>query len=770
MIAHRRTAILAAIAGLFGLFLEASVASAASERSALAAVDTTDKVPEQTEPVRSADGYRLQDLDDPLQPLLPAKPRSVEDETRADALAWYMTGRFREQRNDFRGAMEAYKKAVERNPEASEAYRSLVPLAFGTNRTEDATKYAMKAIELFPDDHNLLRRLGVFMATQKKLPESVQLLEKAKASPKLEKDTAFYVVLMRDLAVMYGLVGRTNDAADCYTVVYDALLNGEKYNLDRRTRAALLGDPSVTFERIGQAFLDAERPDEAVAAFEQAAKARKGKPGSLSFNLAKVYLQTNQLEKSLEQLQTYFDAQLQSKGRDAYQLLADILKKLDQEDELIPRLEKLAEKDVRNSTLQFFLADQYADADRLAEAEALYKKTLAFSDDTEGYLGLATVYRRQHKPMELISNLAAALTKSGSLETLQTEMKVIIEDDNLLDEVVASGLKVADAQPPQLDFASSYLLAGLAALGEKTESAVRFYKVALSVRKNRELLARFADDLDDFARSVMLGGDYASAADLLQAASNDSALQPMKINFLFMLSQAREMNGETELALAAIDQALRGTNHPQLFFQQAWIYYHSEQWDEAVRHFEQLVAKFPQENDLVRRTQFLISNIHVQQGDIRKGEEILEAILVQDPDDPSVNNDLGYLYADQGKNLEKAETMIRKAIAAEPENPAYLDSMGWILYKLDRFEEAAPYLEKAVEKVTGGDATILDHLGDCYDRLQRPADAKDAWTKALKSARDDKKPDKSLIERLEEKLKNQAKDAGKLRPERPDSP
>ena len=41
----------------------------------------------------------------------------------------------------------------------------------------------------------------------------------------------------------------------------------------------------------------------------------------------------------------------------------------------------------------------------------------------------------------------------------------------------------------------------------------------------------------------------------------------------------------------------------------------------------------------------------------------------QDPNDPGVNNDLGYLYADQGKNLEKAEAMIRKAVQEEPDNP-----------------------------------------------------------------------------------------------------
>ena len=49
------------------------------------------------------------------------------------------------------------------------------------------------------------------------------------------------------------------------------------------------------------------------------------------------------------------------------------------------------------------------------------------------------------------------------------------------------------------------------------------------------------------------------------------------------------------------------------------------------------------------------------EGEISRGEKILEAILTERPDDPSVNNDLGYLYADQGKQLKQAEKMIRVA-------------------------------------------------------------------------------------------------------------
>lgn len=721
-------------------------------------------------PAKSLEGYRLQELDDPLTRHIPAEPRSAEKQKQLDALAWYMTGRLREQRNDFRGAMAAYEQAIEIDSEAAEAYRALVPLAFGSNQTEKAVEYARKAVELFPNDHQLLRRLGVHLATQRKLPEAIQFLEKAAASTGLEKQSAFFVMLMRDLAVLYGLSGKAEKAADCYETVYDALINPDKYNLDFRERTALIGDPTTTYERIGEAFLDADRPDAAVRAFEQAAEARQGKPGTLSFNLARVYLETGSHEKALDRLQEYFDAQLQSKGRKAYQLLADILDKMGRSEELIPRLEALAKVDARNSTLQFFLAERYVLADRLDEAEQLYKKTLETSGDPVGYFGLAVVYRRQHQPEALIENLAQALSKGGDPEALQTELKAIAEDQAFFQAVIAAGQKFVEADPAQRDFAKCYVLAELGRQGEDNEAAVEFYCGALAARKDRSLLEPFAENLNDFVRDLLVESHYALAAQVLEDAAAESSLAALRVNFLYLLAQARELNGETEAALASVAEAKKIVNHPQLSFQEAWIYYHSQQWDEAVKRFEQFIAEFPQEQETIRRCQFIISNIYVQKGEMRKGEEILEKILAEDPDDPSVNNDLGYLYADQGKNLEQAEKMIRKAVAAEPENPAYLDSLGWVLYKLGKFEEALPHLQKAAETLEGGDATIWDHLGDCYNRLNRPKEAREAWDKALKAAGDERRPDKKLIGRIEEKLENLADSAGKLQPERPGDP
>ena len=138
-----------------------------------------------------------------------------------------------------------------------------------------------------------------------------------------------------------------------------------------------------------------------------------------------------------------------------------------------------------------------------------------------------------------------------------------------------------------------------------------------------------------------------------------------------------------------------------------------------------------------------------------KGEEVLERIYKENPDDISVCNDLGYLYADQGKKLKQAEMMIRKAVAAEPENAAYLDSMGWVLFKLGKFKEAVVSLEKASKLPAGADTTIWDHLGDCYDRLKEPKKAISAWKQALKYAQDNPRQDKKILARIQQKLKNQ---------------
>jgi tetratricopeptide (TPR) repeat protein len=268
------------------------------------------------------------------------------------------------------------------------------------------------------------------------------------------------------------------------------------------------------------------------------------------------------------------------------------------------------------------------------------------------------------------------------------------------------------------------------------------------------LLDQLRRHIEDFARVLMGEDKYVPAASLLRTAADDQALGVFKPQFLFQLSQAYEFGNKTAQALAAIGEARRTSNHPLLHYQEAWIHYHARQYDKAVPMFEQVIKQFPDDKSIVRRCRFSLSQIYVEQGDIAKGERVLEEVFAEEPDNPSVNNDLGYLYADQGKKLDQAEKMIRKALKADPENSAYLDSMGWVLFKRGKYTEALGFLKKASADRDGEDATILDHLGDCLDKLKQKKPAIKNWKKALEVARKAERPDKKLIERIEKKLKD----------------
>lgn len=298
------------------------------------------------------------------------------------------------------------------------------------------------------------------------------------------------------------------------------------------------------------------------------------------------------------------------------------------------------------------------------------------------------------------------------------------------------------------------LLAKIAAQNKRYEAAEKFYRLGIQLRRDR------AGTLyNELVQILFEARKFSDAVKVLDDAINEPSLKGNRAVLWYFQTQAQELAGNTDAALQAVVEGRKlAPEGSRLFalidFQEPWIYYHAHQWDKAVPLFEKIIEK-KLDAELVRKAQFSLSNIHVQKGDIRRGEEILEKVFAEAPDDPSVNNDLGYLYADQGKNLEQARGMIEKALKAEPDNAAYQDSMGWVLFKLGKPAEAIPFLEKAVQTPRGGDATIFDHLGDCQQALGQKDKASESWQKALKDAKEDKNPDAKLIEKIEAKLKGQ---------------
>ena len=291
--------------------------------------------------------------DDPAEPFVPKVPSTDAEQARKQAMTWYMTGQLREGRNDFDGALEAYRQAIDVAPAEMKPYQSLVTIAFAQNDRDEAKKYALQAAEQSREGIPLTRGLANLLVRQSETGQAIEVLEQVQQSPPKDVKLVDELVLHRDLGLFNRLIANTDGAVEHYRKVMSALQDAES-PLSPAERDEVLGDAGETYEQMGKVFLDAKLADLAVTAFDEAGKYNKATPGIHSFNLAMVYKETDRPQEALEELDKYFDAQLQSKGREAYQLLADLLETLDRQSELLPKLEGLHDRDARNKALSFF--------------------------------------------------------------------------------------------------------------------------------------------------------------------------------------------------------------------------------------------------------------------------------------------------------------------------------------------------------------------------------------------------------------------------------
>ncbi len=215
------------------------------------------------------------------------------------------------------------------------------------------------------------------------------------------------------------------------------------------------------------------------------------------------------------------------------------------------------------------------------------------------------------------------------------------------------------------------------------------------------------------------------------------------------LSRALVLAGKPDEAVAEADRAVQLSdegNRLSLRLFRAEILKMADRLERAEAECLELLQE-TREPKGIREIRYTLSGIYSAAHAPEKAEEQLRLTLRTNPDDATINNDLGYLMADRGVNLDEAEKLIRKAIELDQKpgqegkgilteenrpNAAYIDSLGWVLFRRGRFAEARRELEKAVALPEGAsDPVVWDHLGDVYFRLGDLGQARAAWTKAV---------------------------------------
>lgn len=694
------------------------------------------------------------DLDEPAEPFVPAKPRGDAEADRIEALSLFAAARVDEQEDRTYQALRGYERASRFDPSSQAARRQAVVLAIRLDRWSEALRYAAKG-ELGIDEAGVLWELARHFNQREQYAEALRYFRAAR-DLQPERTSTGYVILSLDVGRMAYLTRGFAESADAFAEVMEALDHPDQYGLDERLYKRLLtgkeGTTSLSqlYLLFAEAFLSAERFDQALAAFE---KANRLSPNAAAhaYRLARIEDVRKQPAKALETLQPYFAAKETSEGLSPYQLLVKVLNDLGRSTDILSTFEKLHDGDPDNYLLTLFLADQYRQAEQFDKAEPLYAAVLPKSPSSIVYQGLAACQHALKKTEALLDLLGDVAGKTAALDVLGDENKAIAADAEMVAALLQLARERYQADPDSLGYGAR-LAVGLVALEAKRfDDVAEFFERAMKVNHESAKVVYRA-----WAAGLLSLGRYEEAATILRRAIDERALATDDPTFHFLLSGALVLSDKVDEALTAAEHAASlNPRSPIVAGRVGWVLYYAKRYDDAAAKYQELVQRFDEEDlsemgrQELHNARMILSNIAVIQHDTPAAEEWLGQVLDEFPDDVGAQNDLGYLWADQSKHLKMALSMIERAVAAEPENAAYRDSLGWILYRLGRHVEAVAELKKAAVG-DSPDGVMLEHLGDaCLAAGQKEA-AGEAWGKALSAF--EKEGDAEKISRIKQKL------------------
>jgi len=134
--------------------------------------------------------------------------------------------------------------------------------------------------------------------------------------------------------------------------------------------------------------------------------------------------------------------------------------------------------------------------------------------------------------------------------------------------------------------------------------------------------------------------------------------------------------------------------------------------DEAIERLTLTLEQHPDEIRLLYARAMLLETIDPEQmlQDLYHAYEL-------DPNNPTLQNALGYTLTVHTDQYDTAFELITAALAQRPDDAAILDSMGWVLFKRGEHEEALLYLERAYDIFP--DPEVAGHLVQVLWALER---------------------------------------------------
>jgi tetratricopeptide (TPR) repeat protein len=359
----------------------------------------------------------------------------------------------------------------------------------------------------------------------------------------------------------------------------------------------------------------------------------------------------------------------------------------------------------------------YERAGRKADAAKLYQALIA-ADQGGNYLTLAygAFLERQGQRQEAKAIYDAAL---------------LGDPQNQLAKDALSRLQARKPGPPLATIrqtAASLMMASAMAASNQRQSqaSLVFVQLALRLDPKRDEAILMAGELLGANR------DHDSARIMFARVSEKS---PQYVQARSRMAWSLNQSGETNAAIAlARETVAKNPSNIIALSTLADILRVNSLFEESIIVVNQLIANKPEPSwgDYFSRG---VSLDRV--GRWTEAEKDLKKAFEMNPNEPDVQNYLGYSWIERGENLEQAVELVKRAVAARPDSGAITDSLGWGYYKLGNFQLAVELLERAAQ-LDASDPDLNNHLGDAYWQVGRKIEAQFQWNRVLTLSPSDK--------------------------------
>jgi tetratricopeptide (TPR) repeat protein len=322
-------------------------------------------------------------------------------------------------------------------------------------------------------------------------------------------------------------------------------------------------------------------------------------------------------------------------------------------------------------------------------------------------------------------NLARALVAKGDIQlaTLQLELAIKTRPDYTSAREVLASLYLTQGDNPKALKAAGDLIdvnkndlqarlvrsAALLTSGQGARAREELDYIVKASPKNAE--ARYQMAFLDYQEK-----DYKTSLDLYTKLMHEF---PKDHRGLIGVTEGLAAQGHMNDAIKEVDAAIQAEpDLVDLRLFKANFEVRAEQYDQAIKIFQDLLDKTPKNADLL----YKIGETYRRKGDVNtaiekfrlasqaapntaapllelallmdgnghsdQAQPIYEQILKIQPDNAVGLNNLAYIKAEKGIDLDSAQTMAQRARQKAPNSPEVSDTLGWIYIKRNLSEEA----------------------------------------------------------------------------------